>query len=149
MQNARPRRRASESRTGASIFTVLGTAVTTTVALTRAAMRVTRFEHDREADLDELVGRLRRVPSARVDPQLAPRVLERLLSFLPPYRIGRCMKRSFFLLDLWSRAGLETELHLGYRPVAGGGLEGHAWVTTNDARFACARPEDVVEAYRL
>lgn len=145
--SVRPRPRAFESR--GSAFAALGCAVTTTLAVARAAVRVKRLGRIADEDIRELVDRLRGTASPGVDPELAPRILERLLPVLPPYELGRCMKRSLFLVDLWSRAGLETELHLGYRPVAGGGLEGHAWVTTNDTRFTCASPEDVVEAFRL
>jgi hypothetical protein len=62
------------------------------------------------------------------DPILHLRVVSRLLPVLPPWRMGRCMKRSLLLLHLWSRCGLAPCLHLGVA-LAGGGLQGHAWLT--------------------
>ena len=51
------------------------------------------------------------------------------MPILPPWRMGRCLKRSLLLLALWSRCGLAVKLHLGFRPSSGGPLEGHAWIT--------------------
>lgn len=62
------------------------------------------------------------------DPVLHLRVVSRLLPALPPWGMGRCMKRSLVLLHLWSRCGLAPCLHLGVA-LAGGGLQGHAWLT--------------------
>jgi hypothetical protein len=80
---------------------------------------------------DRLVEELRTgapLTGALADPHLHLRVVSRLLPVLPPWPMGRCMKRSLLLLHLWSRCGLVPCLHLG---VAGGGgrAQGHAWLT--------------------
>ena len=84
------------------------------VAVSRAAARVSFFAKRRS--LPELVSKMRATPreSSR-DPRLELAVLERLLPVLPPYATGRCAKRSLYLLDLWSRAGLSPSFHLGVR----------------------------------
>jgi hypothetical protein len=80
---------------------------------------------------DRLVEELRSgapLTGALADPQLHLRVVSRLLPVLPPWRMGRCMKRSLLLLHLWSRCGLAPCLYLGVAR-GGGGLQGHAWLT--------------------
>jgi hypothetical protein len=114
-------------------------------AVARAAVRVGFHE---KRSLPDLVMQLRATPRDHgCDPLLSLAVLERLLPFLPPYGAGRCVKRSLFLLDLWSRAGLAPSLHLGLRAGAGN-RGGHAWVTTREPAFETYRPPDVVEAFR-
>jgi len=115
-------------------------------AIARAAVRVSL--HQRRRSLPDLVSYLRSTPrSGSGDPKLALAVLERLLPLLPPYGAGRCLKRSLFLLDLWSRAGLTPSLHLGLRGAAGD-RGGHVWITTREGTFDTYRPPDVVEAFR-
>jgi len=80
---------------------------------------------------DRLVEELREgrpFRGALADPELHLRVVSRLLPALPPWGMGRCMKRSLLLLHLWSRCGLAPCLHLGVAPL-GEGLLGHAWLT--------------------
>jgi hypothetical protein len=114
-------------------------------AVLRASARLSFRK--RGASLPELVSRLRDAPPSRsADPLLSLAILERLLPLLPPYGTGRCVKRSLLLLDLWSRAGLDPELHLGLS--AGEERRGHAWVTTREAGFETYRPADIVETYR-
>jgi|CXWL01.1.fsa_nt_gi hypothetical protein len=97
-----------------------------------AAARVTWLE--RRLELAVLTERLRRVRrfswvSATLPGDLLA-LLDWLLPRLPDRSLGPCYRRSLVLLDLWSRCGLEPQLHLGARPTVGGGLEAHAWVTT-------------------
>ncbi len=82
-------------------------------------------------DLEELVGKLRASPTSSIplDLDLVEAILERLLPVLPPWRTGRCVKRSLMLLDLWSRAGLTPRFHLGFLE-AREGRTGHAWVSS-------------------
>jgi hypothetical protein len=101
-------------------------------AIVRAAGRATW--HERRLPLDELVARLRAVTPWKAgrrlaDPHWLLASLDRLLPLLPPWRYGRCLRRSLLLLDLWSRCGLSTSLHLGVRGADEGRYEGHAWVT--------------------
>ncbi len=85
----------------------------------------------RRYSLDELPARLSsvtRLPEVLRDPHLIVAIVDRALRFLPPHRMGRCLKRSLLLLDLLSRCGLEPEFHLGL------GFDGdirlcHAWIT--------------------
>jgi len=115
-------------------------------AVARAAVRVGLYEKRRS--LPDLIARLRSTPRARAcDPILSLAVLERLLPVLPPYGAGRCVKRSLYLLDLWSRAGLAPSLHLGLRGAASV-RGGHAWITTGESGFETYRPPDVVETFR-
>jgi hypothetical protein len=110
------------------------------LASVRAALRVWWLEP--RSSLPELVTELRSSPKLRgLDPRLAQGVLERILVFLPPYGIGRCVKRSLILLELWSRCGLDPRLHLGLHA-----RFGHAWVTTGDHGLGTFCPPDVVEA---
>lgn len=105
-------------------------------AVLRTARRVDRLR--RRLRLDELADALRDVPPFRLGYLRRPRwlagLVDRLLPWLPPRSYGPCLKRSLYLLDLWSRCGLDPELHLGMqRPEEDG--EGdvedvhlHAWV---------------------
>ena len=95
-----------------------------------AAMMVTRLE--RGSRYEELVERLRggpSFPSGETDPMVYVRVVGRLLPLLPPWGMGRCLKRSLVLLHLWSRCGLTPALHLGIRKTEPDAVEGHAWLT--------------------
>ena len=101
-------------------------------ALGRAALRCAWLE--RRLPLDELVARLRATPPFAIarlaDPGWLLAALDRLLPLLPPWRYGRCLKRSLLLLDLWSRCGLRPRLHLGVRREGEADpYQGHAWVT--------------------
>jgi hypothetical protein len=94
----------------------------------RAGWRVQRGSR---LPFDRLVEELRkgeRFGAALADPDLHLRVVFRLSPVLPPWRMGRCMKRSLLLVNLWSRCGLAPCLHLGLPPL-GEGLLGHAWLT--------------------
>lgn len=118
----------------------------TLAAIARAAVRVSFYQGRRS--LPDLVSHLRSAPrGSSCDPRLALAVLERILPFLPPYGTGRCVKRSLFLLDLWSRAGLAPSFHLGLRATAGG-RGGHAWITTGERGLETYRSPDDVEAFR-
>lgn len=86
----------------------------------------------RRRGLDRTLAALRagpRLRGAAADPLAHLRVVNRLLPVLPPFRMGRCLKRSLLLLALWSRCGLQVRLHLGFRPSAGGPWSGHAWIS--------------------
>jgi hypothetical protein len=98
------------------------------LAAYRAGWRVQRGSR---LPFDRLVEELRKgepFAGALADPDLHLRVVSRLLPVLPPWPMGRCMKRSLVLLNLWSRCGLLPCLHLGVAPL-GEGLLGHAWLT--------------------
>jgi hypothetical protein len=115
-------------------------------AVLRASARV--FVLERRLSLPELVARLRRTAPdflVEIDPLVVLGVTEALLTFLPPFGAGRCVKRSLLLLDLWSRAGLAPSFHLGIRAAA---RNGHAWVTTSAGKASTFRPPDVFEAWR-
>ena len=119
-------------------------------AVVRAASRAAWLE--RRLPLDELVARLRATPPFAL-PLLARPAwllasLDRLLPLLPPWRYGRCLKRSLLLLDLWSRCGLRPRLHLG-APLAreAGGHEGHAWVTVEPPAPLATSSEGYPEAF--
>jgi hypothetical protein len=111
----------------------LGFFVRAAAPLARAALRASWYE--RRLPLEELTRRLRDVGrwrrGARIaDPHWLLASLDRTLVFLPPWRYGRCLRRSLLLLDLWGRCGLEPKLHLGVRRAGESRYEGHAWVTT-------------------
>ena len=114
-------KRALENPIGAALATAF---------VVRAAVRVAWLEP--RTDLPDLVARLRATPPARFgfDVALADAVVERLLSLLPPWGAGRCVKRSLIQLDLWSRAGRSPTFHLGVVE-AGPARAGHVWVTTD------------------
>ena len=108
-------------------FTIYFKATLRTIA---AAMAVTRLE--RGSRYEDLVERLRdgpSLPGGERDPVVYARVVGRLLPILPPWSMGRCLKRSLVLLHLWSRCGLTPALHLGVRKSEPGAVEGHAWLT--------------------
>ncbi|MCP3964192.1 MAG: lasso peptide biosynthesis B2 protein [bacterium] len=102
-------------------------------AVLRAAARLAWL--DRRCDLRELADRLRQVRPWRESYLTNPRYLDgsvnRLAGLLPPRRHGRCMKRSFLLLDLWSRCGLNPTIHIGTLK-DGDDRRFHAWVTVPD-----------------
>ncbi len=102
-----------------ALFSVLATSI-----------RLRRIERDTE--FDELVAVLRsgRVfPGWARDPKPYARLTNRLLRWLPPRDVGPCYKSSLILLHLWTRCGLEPELHLGVRRSEENPFEGHAWIT--------------------
>lgn len=81
---------------------------------------------------DRVVAELRTgapLRGALADPLLHLRVVNRLLPLLPPFGMGRCMKRSLLLLHLWSRCGLVPSLHLGVGHLPSAGRSSHAWLT--------------------
>ena len=94
-----------------------------------AAMRVAWL--CRRLPLDQLIERIRRVPTLPKGlrrPVAFQKVVNRWYRWLPPRGFRSCLKRSYLLLDLWSRCGLEPEFHLGVRTVDGT-KDGHAWLT--------------------
>lgn len=97
-----------------------------------ASIRVSRL--CRRLPLDQLVDRIRRVPvlPARFQrPEIFQEIVNRWYSWLPPRGLRSCLKRSYLLLDLWTRCGLHPEFHLGVRSVEGK-RDGHAWLTVED-----------------
>ncbi len=100
----------------------------------RAARRLVRL--NRRHDLQELADRLRSVEPWQASYLANPRYLDasvsRLVKVLPPRNFGPCIKRSFLLLDLWSRCGLEPRIHIGTH-TRGGEHHFHAWVTTPES----------------
>lgn len=115
-------------------------------AVARAAARLTWLE--RRLPLEDLVARLRATRpfaiAALVRPEWLLATVDRLLFLLPPWRYGRCLKRSLLLLDLWSRCGLRPRLHLGVRRGGEQGRhQGHAWVTV-DGRIASAPSKEAI-----
>ncbi len=101
----------------------------------RAAWRLVR--HNRRCDLRQLADRLRSVEpwgrSYLANPHYLDASVSRLVKVLPPLDFGPCIKRSFLLLDLWSRCGLEPRIHIGTRK-SDGEHRFHAWVTVPGAR---------------
>ena len=97
--------------------------------LVLASLRVSRY--CRRLPLDRLIERLRRVP-VLPDSLRRPEDFESLVNhwyrWLPPRGYRPCLKRSYLLLDLWSRCGLEPKFHLGVSMVEGT-RDGHAWLT--------------------
>lgn len=109
------------------------THVKATLRSLAAAMVVTRLERD--SRYDDLVARLRQgptLPADEQDPVIYARVVGRLLPILPPWRMGRCLKRSLILLHLWSRCGLTPSFNLGVRKAEPDAVEGHAWLTLKE-----------------
>ncbi|MBZ5587166.1 MAG: lasso peptide biosynthesis protein [Acidobacteriia bacterium] len=95
---------------------------------------------------DRSVTRLRqarRLPRMLADPVVHARVVGRLEPILPSWGMGCCMKRSLLPVHLWSRCGLDPQLHLGVRA----GHRGHAWVTKS--RLATAPQEPAAEVVVL
>ncbi len=99
-------------------------------AVARASLRLSRL--GKRCDLQHLADRLRSVERWKASFLANPRYLEgsvsRLVGVLPPRRFGPCIKRSFLLLDLWSRCGLEPRIHIGTQK-RGGVYHFHAWVS--------------------
>ncbi len=84
-------------------------------AVVRASLRLSWL--NKRCDLQQLANRLRSVErwngSFLANPRYLDGSVSRLVSLLPPRRFGSCIKRSFLLLDLWSRCGLEPRIHIG------------------------------------
>ena len=109
-----------------------------------AGFRLRRLE--RRLPFDRLVSELRsvrRLPATAADPAAIARVVGRLAPVLPPWGMGRCLKRSLLLVHLWARCGLEPRIHLGVRA----GRRGHAWVTGGP--LPPAVPEEAAEVASL
>ncbi len=102
-------------------------------AVVRAALRLHLL--NRRCGLRELADRLRAVEpwgaSYLANPRYLDASVSRLVRLLPPRRFGPCIKRSFLLLDLWSRCGLEPRIHIGTRKKSDGERHFHAWVTVS------------------
>jgi len=100
------------------------------LVIARAALRLAVLE--RRLPLDVLVEHLREAPRLRgrlADPRLYPPLVDRMLRWLPPHRrLGRCVKRSLLLLELWSRCGLAPTFHYGVGHDADGKRRAHAWL---------------------
>lgn len=95
----------------------------------RTALRMSLLPREDVRRLSEQLRRRRPLAHGLRDPQRLAAVTDRLGRLLPPWGMGRCLKRSLILLDLWSRCGLEPRLHLGMRLTAAGLWEGHAWLS--------------------
>ena len=94
-----------------------------------AAVRVNWF--CRRLPLDQLIDRIREVPALPESlrrPEVFVALVNRWYRWLPPRGFRPCLKRSYLLLDLWSRCGLEPEFHLGIR-TGENSRDGHAWLT--------------------
>ena len=65
----------------------------------------------------------------RIPPEQLAQITERLLPWLPPWRMGRCIKRSLILLYLWSRCGIPVRLHIGIHPSQP--YRGHVWLSVS------------------
>lgn len=100
-------------------------------ALARAAIRLYRL--NRHHDLQELALRMADVRPWRLqflsNPRYLDACIQRFAMRLPPRQLGPCLKRSFLLLDLWSRCGLEPRIHMGSATSSDGRHSFHAWVT--------------------
>ncbi len=96
----------------------------------RAARRL--VDLNRRHGLQELAEELRSVEpwegSYLANPRYLDAIVSRLVKLLPPRRFGPCIKRSFLLLDLWSRCGLSPRIHIGTQK-RDGEHHFHAWVT--------------------
>ena len=115
------------------------TGIRLTVAL--AALRVNWY--CRRLPLDRLIERIRRVPTLPERlrrPEDFEALVNRWYRWLPPRGFRPCLKRSYILLDLWSRCGLEPKFHLGIR-TNGGWRDGHAWLTV-DGFDGAERPDE-------
>ena len=85
----------------------------------------------RRLPLDQLVERIRQVsalPEGLRRPEFFQALVNRWYRWLPARCFRPCLKRSYLLLDLWSRCGLEPKFHLGVRTIDGT-RDGHAWLT--------------------
>lgn len=74
------------------------------------------------------------LPARLRKPAELAELADRLAPFLPPRRLGPCLRKSLILLNLWARCGLDPRLHLGARK---GGPDGarpdfHAWVSAGE-----------------
>ena len=95
-----------------------------------ASVRVSAHFH--RLNFDDLPATLTAVPPLPAflrDPLVIRSLVVRLSPILPPPGMGRCLKRSLLLLDLWSRCGIEPVLHLGIKRNGDVRLF-HAWVTS-------------------
>ena len=96
-----------------------------------AALRVVWFNG--KLPLDRLVETLRttrELPPRLRRPEAFQGIVNRRYRWLPPYDLRACLKRSYLLLDLWSRCGLEPQFHIGLRKIDGE-PDGHAWVSAD------------------
>ncbi len=104
-------------------------------AVVRAARRLVRL--NRHCDLQELADRLRSVEpwgeTYLANPRYLDASVSRLVRVLPPRAFGPCIKRSFLLLDLLSRCGLEPRIHIGTQK-RDGENHFHAWVSVPGSR---------------
>ena len=121
------------------------------VAVAAAAFRIAVRE--RRCRFDVLVPLLRQgQPLAQPlqDPVALARFVRRLIPYLPPFGMGRCLKRSLLLLHLWSRCGLAPVLHIGVAGV-GGPRRAHAWLTVEDPALVdlAGCPAGTVETVRF
>lgn len=94
-----------------------------------AALRVAWLH--RRLPLDQLVEGIRQVPAlphGLRKPEVFQAIVNRWYRWLPPRGLRSCLKRSYLLLDLWTRCGLQPQFHLGVRKVDGV-QDGHAWLT--------------------
>ncbi len=112
-----------------------------------AALRVNRY--CRRLPLDELIERIRRVP-VLPESLRRPEVFVALVNYwyrwLPPRGFRPCLKRSYLLLDLWSRCGLEPKFHLGIR-TGEGARDGHAWLTVEGFDEGCDAGDGYEETF--
>ena len=117
-------------------------------AVGRAALRLSWLSKHR--DLRQVADRLRAVEhwsgSYLANPRYLDASVGRLVKLLPPRRFGPCLKRSFLLLDLWSRCGLEPRIHIGTRK-QGGEQMFHAWVTVLGGREPSQECGEYVEIW--
>lgn len=125
-----------------TLLRAVAAALSAAIVLTRLSPRL---------PFDELVRRLRvgaAFSGGTAAPLLHLRVVSRLFRFLPPRRMGPCMKRSLLLLRLWSRCGLEPTLHLGVARGGERGFRAHAWLTaeTDDGPLLAGSGEGWEEA---
>ena len=117
------------------LLSPVGAHLRAAAAVVVAAVRLRSL--DRELPFDDLVADLRRRSRTpgEASPRIHARVVGPLLPFLPPWRMGRCLKRSLILLHLWSGIGLDPRLHVGVRGGDDGAREGHAWLTVDDSKL--------------
>ncbi|MFV2072119.1 MAG: lasso peptide biosynthesis B2 protein [Thermoanaerobaculales bacterium] len=116
-------------------------------AVLRASFRARRLY--RALPLDHACRALSEVqplPLPLRDPAGCLRLVNRLVWVLPPRGLRPCLKRSFLLLDLWSRCGLAPRFHLGVRHTADR-CEGHAWVTVAGRPDLSAAEPGYTEAF--
>ncbi len=108
--------------------------IVATGAVVLAGFRVARKE--KRLGFDEMIEVLRSArPVISCEPRAAGKVIGRLLRWIPPRGMGRCMKRSVILLHLWTSENLEVRIHLGAAADPEGKARGHAWLTVNDSEL--------------